>query len=886
MSPRRWFWRLLRRNGEIEEEIRSHFELAVRERVKAGEDPREAEFAVRREFGNVELVREVTRDMWGWRVLERVGQDVRHAARALRASPGFTLTALLSLMLGIGANSASFSVSEALLLRPLPIQDPAGVVKILGQHQRTGYEDISYPDFLEVRERARSFSEVTAFATRRFAVARQVDAVPRMVFGMIVSQGFFETIGVTPVMGRGFSEGETSVRGRDPVAVVSHEFWRDSLGADAGALGATLRVNGIPFTVIGVAPEKFTGMSNLLRYAIYVPATMADRLSMRPDGVSLLEDRGQPVFDVRGRLKPGVTLEEANAEVATLGAALTRAYPDTNRERAFSARSDFQNRVKDSPELVALTGMLMALSLLVLVIACANVASLLLARARVRIREMAIRTAIGAGRGRLFQQLLTESVLLAVAGGVLGVGAAYAAIRYLAAIRLPTDTPMSLTTQLDGRVLAFSLAVSVLSALFFGAIPAWRSVRMNLTPALKSGEMDAEGRVRSVGRSLLVGAQVALCLVLLVASAAMLDAFRKMLVMDPGIRTDGLTMLEFDPSMARYTETQAAEFYRQLTERVRALPGVRSAALSRAIPFRPNFFPVEVIPEGYVFPAGQDSVKLEANVVDEDYFATAGVPVARGRQFTREDRRDTSPVVIVNEEFARRYFPAGEAVGRRVRLGGMGPSAEVVGVARTARYVALMEAPTPYLYLPYEQAPQTRMTLLVATHGAPSEITGAAFDAVRSLDANMPVFNVYDMRTYYQQGVLAPARVVLQMVGATGVVGLTLAIVGLYGLVAYTVSRRTREIGIRLAVGADREKIVRLVLRQGLALGLAGTAAGLALSVPVFQVLAAGLSGLGALSPWILVVVPAGLTALTIAASYVPASRASRIDPVNALRME
>jgi len=883
---RGWLWRWRRREEELDEEIRSHLEMAKQDRIARGEDPREAGYAARREFGNVDLVKEVTRDMWGWGAAERLALDVRFAGRSLRKSPGFTGTAVLSLVLGIGANTASFSVSEALLLRPLPIHEPDAVAKISVNHRRSGYEEVSYPDFLDLRARAESFSSMSAHATRRLAVARETDAIPRMLFCKIVSDGFFETMGVQPIMGRGFSREETTVPGREPVTVVSHEFWKNDLGANQDAIGMTLRVNGIPFTVVGVAPEGFTGISNLMRYAMYVPATMADRLAPRRHGTPVIQDRSEPGFDVRGRLKPGVSMAEASAEVETLGAALELAYPETNRDRAFIALSDLRNRLKDSPEVAGMVAMLMTLSFLVLVIACANVASLLLARARSRMREMAIRSAIGAGRGRLFQQLLTESLLLALCGGALGVGLASVVIRHLAAIRLPTDTPMSLATQLDGRVLLFSVVTSVLSAVFFGAIPAWKAVKPDLTPALKAGDMEMKDRVRSWGRHLLVGAQVALCLVLLVASAAMLDAFRRMLVIDPGIRTERLMMMEFDPTLARYSAEQSAEFLRQLKERIRQLPGVESAALSRAVPFRPNFNAVEVVPEGFDFAPGQTTVKLEANVVDPDYFETAGVALLRGRAFSRSDRGSSAPVVIVNEEFAKRYYPGREALGRRLRLGAQGPFAEVVGVARTGKYLSTMELPTPYLYLPFEQAPQTRMTLLVATASEPRLIVGDLFDSVHSLDENMPVFNVYDMRTYYQQGVLAPAMVVLQMVGTIGLAGLVLATVGLYGLVAYTVSRRTREIGIRMAVGAGRGRVLRLILRQGLILAGCGTLTGVALSLPVFSIMSAAFAGLGRLNPMTLVVVPLLLTGITLAACYVPALKASRIDPTRALRAE
>ena len=579
--------------------------------------------------------------------------------------------------------------------------------------------------------------------------------------------------------------------------------------------------------------------------------------------------RTETALNLRARLIPGVTLERAQAELNALA-------PAIDRDLSLRARTHFELRTQENPPVAIVVTLLVALAGAVLLIACANVAGLLLARSRARGREIAIRTAIGAGRGRLVQQLLTESAVVALCGGGAGVGLAFAFIRWLGALRLPTDTPMVIATQVDSRVLAFTLLVSIASALLFGVLPAWRSV----------GPPSAQGRVRTFGRNALVCTQVALSLVLLVTSGGLLDAFRRMLVLDPGMRTDHIMMFEFDPALAGYTPARAALFFDRLAANVRALPSVRSAALSRAIPFRPNFNDRQVVPEGYQLPRDRASVTIAANIVDESYFDTMRVGLLEGRAFTRHDSAASPRVAVVNREFAARYWGGQSAVGRRFRLGANGPWVEVVGVARNGKYLSLTETPQPYLYLPWTQNETTRMTLMVETAGPPAEITTAVLREAHTLDANQPAYNVRALDTYYEQGPLGLALIVMQMVGSAGLTGLALALVGVYGLVAYSVARRTREFGIRMAIGADRASVLRLVLKQGLILALVGDALGLALSIPAFRGLSGAMSGIGRLSPWTLVVVPAALIAVTLAASYLPARRASRIDPTLALRYE
>lgn len=874
MSFLRWFLQRNRREQELEEEIQFHLAQSVRDGRPTAED-----------FGNVALIKEVTRDMWGWTNLERLKQDFVFGLRALRRSPVFALTAILSLALGIGANTASFSLADALLLRPVAAHNPSELVQITGVSDHDAFEGLPYPELQEIRTRSRAFSSVAGYHLYGLGVARTSADIAQWKMGAVVTDGFFQTLGIQPVLGRAFRDEETAAPDREPVVIVSHEFWRNQLGSDPNAAGTTLRLNGIPFTIIGVAPESFTGMDPLIRPALYFPLTMAGRLSNR-SGAGILQDRSARSLLLRGRLKPGATIQQARSELDALAAALAREYPDTNRGIRLAVRTELEARVQQFPPIVGAMALLMTLSGLVLLVASANVANLLLARARARSREIAIRLAIGAGRGRLFQQLVTESLLLALLGGGAGILLAQAAIRYLTSIQLPTDTPIAISAQLDWRVLLFSLAVSIASALLFGVVPAWHSTKLEVSPTLKSGETGESRKSRSFGRQLLVGAQVAASLVLLVAFGSFLDAFRQMMVADPGIRTDHMMMVEFDPSLLRYSPAQATVFYRRLADEVRRLPGVRSAALSRGVPFRPNFTDEEIVPEGAPLPDGKPTISVAANIVGEDYFETVGTPILQGRAFTLRDTAESARIAVVNQEFANRFYPIQNPLGKRFRLGLKGEFLQIVGVAKTAKYLSLTEKPQPYFYMPLTQSPRTRLTLFIHTFGDPREISGPVLRTVRNIDPNQPVFNTRPIEVFYELGVLGPSLIVLQMVTVTGLVGLALALVGLYGLIAYSVVRRTREIGIRVAVGASRPRILWLILGQGLRITLAGAGVGLVLSFPLFRVLSSALAGLGPLSPWILATVPLGLVVITTAACALPAFRASAIDPLNALRNE
>ena len=669
------------------------------------------------------------------------------------------------------------------------------------------------------------------------------------------------------------------------MVVLAYDFWRTQFAADRSVVGRNIRINGIDFMVVGIAPESFTGVDQYIRPALMVPIMMKQRLEASKD--SPLENRGNHDYTVKARLKSGVSLDTARAELATIWNNLEQSYPDINRGRKADVKTEIEARYQQDPYDAILVMFLMGLVALVLIIACANVANLLLARANGRSREIAIRLAVGATRMRLIRQFLLESVMLALLGGLCGVGLSYVGIRFLQRIQVPTDLPVVISVQMDHRVLEFSLLAALVSALFFGLAPALQSTKSSLVPALKAGGQGIQGRRRTIGRNVLVVGQVALSMSLLVAAGMLVDAVGKTLKFDPGFRTDHLLMMETDTSLVRYTDDQTRDFYRSLRDRASELPGVRSVAITRYVPFSPDGYGKTIVPEGYQFPKGRDSVSTPGSVVDEHFFDTMKMAIVRGRGFTAADKAGAPRVAVVNEEFAKMYWPKQDPIGKRFRLDdAKGPWVEIVGLTRTSRYYFIAEPPTKFLYLPFAQEQNSRMSLIVETYGDPAAIATPLRSVVRGIDPNQPIYNVRTFASFYEQRAVSVAILLMQTVATMGLLGLTLALIGLYGLIAYSVSRRTKEIGIRMAIGANKAEVLRMVLRQGFILAAAGIVAGGAISVVVARMLTIGLAGLGTPNPLTYVVVPIALLLITLAACYIPARRASQIDPIRALRYE
>jgi predicted permease len=837
-----------------------------------------------RELGNLTLAMEDARATWGWTWLEGIFADIRYSFRALRSQPAFVAVAVLSLALAVGANSAIFSFADALLLRPLPVRNPASVLDVSSAMPDNPLEGMSFPDYRDLRDKSSSFSGLAAYRLDSVAVASNPAAPAQIRFASLVSDNFFAVAGVTPSVGRAFLPDEAA-RSAQPVAMISYEFWQQNYAGEHSVIGGSVRVNGIVFTIVGVTPASFTGLDRFFRPSIFVPLEMAQRL----DGklTDPLEDRGRHDLIVKGRLSAGASEESAQAELAAIGSALEREYLKTNRNRHMTVRTELSRRIQQSPQLLALVKMLMGLVALILIIACSNVANLLLARGRGRSREIAIRLSIGAGRSRVVRQLMTESLIVSLAGGIAGLFVAYAGIRLLQTLSVPSDPPNVLGVELDWRVVRFSLLAALGSCIIFGLAPAWQTARTDFLRALKTGGDNGSGTRRTLGRDALVAGQIALAMVVLIAAGMFLDGFRNMLVMPPEFRTDHLISLDTAPAVLHYSPEQTKAFYRRLVARVSTMPGVAGVAMTESLPLSPSQSAVSVAPEGHQFPKGRETEVEFGAAVDAAYFSALNVEIKLGRAFTDDDRAGSRRVAIVNQQFAKAYWPDRNPIGKRIRLGSAdGPAAEVVGVAKTGHYLAVNEAPAPFVYLPYEQNPRSRMTLVVQSVGEASALATPLRDAVRSIDANVPVFNLRTVATLYESRVTDTWLQFFQMVGAMGFIGLALAASGLYGLVNYTVSRRVKEFGVRVAVGASRRDVVWLVERRGLILGGVGIAIGGVLARVAAPMLDAGFPGLGVSSPAVYVLAPLALLMVSAIASYVPARRAAGLDPLRALRNE
>ena len=811
--------------------------------------------------------------------------SLHYALRVLRKDPGFTAVAICSLALGIGATSAMFTFADAVLLRPLPVPEPDRVVAISVKTASSApvglSRTISYPDYADFRDRNRSFEGMVAASPATFGFSPGPGTLPRIKAGQYVSANYFRVLGVEPALGRDFRPDEDRVEGRDAVVILSHNFWAGQFGRSRSVLGSRIRLNGIDFSVIGVEPESFTGIDT--GPAVYIPLAMSPRL-----GHGDLHSRDIGWLSVRGRLRPGVSVEQARADIGGIAFGLDKLDPLTDRVRRIEVQTELQLRVEQSPPTAAMMIMLALLALAVLLVACANVAGLLLSRARARSREIALRLAIGASRGALVRQLLLESLLVAIAGGLGGVLVADQGARFFASMPFPSELGFSIGATVDHRALLFTLLVSMMSTVFFGLGPALRITRPNLVSALKAGDADS-GKRRLWGRNTIVASQVALSLVLLVISAVLVEGFRYELAQGAGFRPDRLFLSSFDTQLARYSENQTQQFYERLLERTRSAPGVRSAALTSSLPLW-SWDTIGVIPEGYRLPPGEQAPTAFNHYVSNGYFSTMGVRVLQGRGLLESDRENSPLVAVVNDHLANRYWPKGDALGKRFHLtGATGPLVEIVGIAKAAKVFFISEPPADVVYLPFRQHTRSGLTLV-----AESDTTDAATiapvlrEVVQRLDPDMPVFDIRTMHDFYTQRAVKLPNMTVEIVAAMGLIGLLLAVTGLYGLIAYSVSRRTREIGIRMAIGADRSKVVRMVLGQGLKLGAIGVAAGLVVSVAACRAMTSATWFLtfDRVNPLIFAVIALLLLAITTLAAWAPARHASRIDPMRALRDE
>jgi predicted permease len=811
--------------------------------------------------------------------------SLHYALRVLRKDPGFTAVAVCSLALGIGATSAMFTFADAVLLRPLPVSEPGRVVAISVKSASSApvglSKTISYPDYADFRDRNRAFEGLVAASPAILGFSPGPGTLPRIKPGQYVSANYFRVLGVKPALGRDFRPDEDQVEGRDAVVILSHSFWAGQFGRSRSALGSRIRLNGIDFSVIGVAPESFTGIDTAA--AVFIPLAMSPRL-----GHGDLHSRDAAWLSVRGRLRPGISMEQARADIGGIAAGLDKLYPLTDRVRRMQVQTELQLRVEQSPATAAMMVMLALLALSVLLVACANVAGLLLSRARVRSREIALRLAIGASRGALVRQLLLESLLVAIAGGLGGVLVADQGARFFAGMPFPSDLGFSISATVDHRALLFTLLVSMMSTLFFGLGPAFRITHPDLVSALKASDADS-GKRRFWGRNAIVVSQVALSLVLLVISAVLVEGFRYELSQGAGFRPDRLFLTSFDPQMARYSESQTRQFYDRLLERTRSAPGVRSAALTSSLPLW-CWDSIGLVPEGYRLAPGQQPPTAFNHYVSDGYYNTLGVRVLQGRGLLESDRENSPLVAVVNDHLANHFWPKGNALGKRFHLtGATGPLVEIVGIAKAAKVFFISEPPSDVVYLPFRQHLHSALTLVTESDSTDAAtIAPVLREVVQRIDPDMPVFDIRTMHDFYTQRAVKLPNMTVEIVAAMGLIGLLLSVTGLYGLVAYSVSRRTREIGIRMAIGADRSKVVRMVLGQGLKLGAIGVAAGLVVSVAACRAMTSATWFLtfDQVNPLIFAVIAMVLLSVATLAAWAPARHASRIDPMRALRDE
>jgi predicted permease len=808
--------------------------------------------------------------------------DIRYAIRTLRSRPGFALAAIVSIGLAIGANAAVFSLADAFFLRPLEVPDPFGVVTF-ATRPSTDDGRLSYPEYVDVRDGNRSFASLAAIQVVRAGLARDSRTQPELKIGLAASANLFDTFQVVPTLGRSFLPDENRVPRRDAVVILGEALWKRDFSGDPSIIGRRVRLNGADFEVVGVVPDSFDGLFDLARPTFFVPLMMAPVLEGASDDTQLT-DRGRRTLTVKGRLKPGVTREAAGAEAAAIFAGFATTYPQTYRSMTATVLTELQSRVDGNPYQPLLVGLLGVLTLVLLAIACGNVANLVLGRASARTREIGVRLAMGADRKRLIRQLMTESLVLALAGGLAGALIAGGGVTLLKTFAPSSglDIPTPLAIRMDGRSLALTFLIAAGSAVLFGLAPALRAGRTDILSVLRPGA--AEGnRERTIGRSALVVVQIAGSLVLLVAATQLARGFSYALHDSPGFSTERRLTMRLDPSLVGYSPAQTEQFYRTLRERASQVPGVQAVGLTSSLPMIPGYIGVAVAPEGFDFAPGQNSVTIVSSSVDHGYFDALGVGIVRGRRFLPTDTLDSPSVVIVDQTFADRYLGA-DPIGKRVRLvQEEDRTMEVVGVSVASRHNSIFMPPQPFLYIPFAQRPVSKMTLIAQAEGDPANVIGSLREVVRGIDINVPVYRVETMEELFEQRSVAVANLLVGIAATVGLVGLCLALIGLYAIVSYQVSRRTREIGIRMAVGAVRGQVLRMVLKQAAVMGIVGVAIGTVLSFAGGRGLTIAI-GMPAFDPLLFSIVPIALMATTLLAALVPARRASTIDPQEALR--
>jgi predicted permease len=895
-----WWHHLFRRKKyeeELDKELRFHLDQHTSDLIEEGLSPEEARRQARIALGGQAQVKEMCRDTRRTRWLADLVQDLRYGVRVLAKQPGFTVVAVLALALGIGVNTAILSAVNGFVLRPLPAVEKPLELVVPHWGRKTDarvWGKFSYANYLDLREQNKSFSDLCAWSETSAGISSSESRNSgdseraEVVWGELVSGNYFDVMGVKPVLGRGFSMEEDRTPNAHPVVVLSHSLWRQRFGADTNVVGKTVYLNGQPFTVIGVMPESFLGSAFYLRKAFWVPLMMAQKFGRRAEWQT---DRAYQSFSLYGRLKPNATMAQAEMDLNQVADNLGKLYPKEDADTKIQLTTELDGRYEGATKIIRYGGFLaLCISGLVLLLACANVANLMLARAVTRAREIGIRLAIGASRGRIVRQLLTESVLLAGLGGLLGWAFAYWGAGLIKASFPPVPYPISLDFSPDGYVLKWMLVVSLLTGVIFGLAPAVLASRANLVAVIKGMVTGPDHSRRWNPRGVLVVVQVTISIVVLICAGLFIRSLGKALETDPGFKTDNLVTMMINPRLLAYDEQETINrFFPELLQRIEAQPGVRKAAMIDEMPLAVGHTSRgPIVKEGEADPPPNKGVYADCSFVTPGYFETVGTPLLQGRDFTERDNTDAPPVVIVNQEFARRFYGGEQnGVGKRFRFAQGTPLMEIIGIAQDGRYRSLYEERQPYMFLPVYQNPRTGMTVLIGAHSAGDlqAVVESARHEIAQLDARLPVYGVMVAEENLTMAFWGP-RVAAGMASTFGVLALVLATMGLYSVMTYAVSQRTREIGIRMALGAQVRDVLRLIVRQGMRMVFVGIALGMLGAFALTRVLASLLLGVGATDLFTFAGVAVLLMVVALLACYIPARRAARVDPLIVLRHE
>ncbi len=876
-------WRSLFRRRRFETEMKEEFAFHRAARIEdlreRGFSREEAERRAHLEFGGTEAHSEACREAHRLHWLDELSRDIRYFFRTARKNPGFAATAILSLALGIGMNAAVFSIFEALLLRPLPVAHPGGLTFV---EAKTG-SSFSFPDYREFRDSNSSFSGLAGYRIEPMDLENRQS--PERIWGYLATGNYFDVLGVKPALGRFFHQQDDQRPGASPYAVLSYNSWRARFASDPLIVGRKVRIDGLSYTILGVAPRDFHGTELFYWPEIWVPMMMQPHIDA---GNGWLDNRFTWDTLIFGRLKSGVTAAQATEDLDRTANELARRFPDSDHglEMKLSKLGFMGAALRGSVRLFL--GGLLLLVALVLLTACLNLAGLLLARSSDRQREMAIRSSIGASSGRIMRQVLTESVILSFLGGLFGLTLATLLCRLLSQWRAPIDLPIQLDVNPDWRVFLFAGAVSLITGLLFGLMPALQLSKTDLSGVLKGAVATSvfKPRLSFALRDLLVTAEVALCFVLVFASLLSIRGLRNVLHMPLGFDPENVTVASFDVSLPAYNEAQGNAFRSQVLDRVRELPGVTSAAFANSLPLSMDQSTTGVQSENQAASRGREAKRANYYQISPGLLAALRIRLLNGRDFDRHDTQRSAPVAIVNRTFTSRIMHTDQPVGKTFRFGfGEGRRIRVVGLVEDGKYVSLTEAPRPVVFWPIEQQYNGTTTLVVRTRRPSAEVVSDIRRLVSAMDNRLPIYgagNLKDMLGF----ALFPMHAAALALSAFGLLAIALAVTGIHGLVAYAVSRRTREIGIRIAVGARSAEILRFLLTRMIVLVSFGIAIGLVLSMAAGKALAFVVYGAAPRDPFLLAVVCLSLLSAVALSCWRPAARALRIDPASALRCE